>query len=278
MSKLILITTPIGNLGDITRRAQEALSGNGTFLAEDTRSFHKLLGLLGITEGQRRVESFHEHSREKIEHIMARLEAGEDVYITSDAGSPVLSDPAYPLIQAAIERGYEIDTLPGASAVTSALELSGLPPIPFHFHGFVPRAGGERKSLMELISSQGGTHLFFESPNRVIETAELFAAKFPEARFAVIREISKTFQSVYRFVGSDFPMIKNEIVDKGEFVLALHLAGAQIRVAPEQIEGPARECLQDGARPKSVAKLIAAALGMNTKEVYELLVERGTRE
>lgn len=147
LSELTLVTLPIGNSGDITLRALEALKSGKTFYAEDTRVFKDLLGNLGISLQDKFIDSFHDQSVGKIDVIVSKIKNGESIYLVSDAGSPMVSDPAYPLLKRLLEEGIEIKTLPGVTAVITALELSGLPPHPFHFWGFLARGKGEKKDF-----------------------------------------------------------------------------------------------------------------------------------
>ena len=149
MSELTLVTLPIGNTGDITRRALAALESGRTFYAEDTRVFKDLLNSLGISFQDKFIDSFHDQSVGKIDVIVGKIKNGESVYLVSDAGSPMVSDPAYPLLKRLLEEGIEIKTLPGVTAVITALELSGLPPHPFHFWGFLARGKGEKKDFFK---------------------------------------------------------------------------------------------------------------------------------
>ena len=131
MSELILVTLPIGNMGDITIRALDALKNEKTFYAEDTRVFKELLNNLGISYQDKFIDSFHDQSVGKLEVIISKIKSGEKVYLVSDAGSPMVSDPAYPLLKRLVEEDIKIKTLPGVTAVVAALELSALPPNPY---------------------------------------------------------------------------------------------------------------------------------------------------
>ena len=139
MAKLTLVGLPIGNAQDITKRAYSILENQKSFLVEDTRNFKSLLSHYGLDLTQYRLESFHDHNKENISKLMAKMDRGEDLFLCSDAGSPVLSDPAFPLVRAALDKGHEIETIPGVSSPIVALELSGLPPHPFKFWGILPR-------------------------------------------------------------------------------------------------------------------------------------------
>lgn len=272
-AKLSIISTPIGNIGDLSTRAREAMERIDYFLAEDTREFIKLLGLVGIELAGKTVKSFHEHNREAVRAVLERLDAGLEVAIVSDAGSPVLSDPAYPLVDEVLKAGFEIDTLPGATSVIAALELSGLAPMPFSFVGFLPREREKQKSLIASWTAMG-TVVCFESPHRVERTLDEIALDFPELKVAICREITKKFQSVHRFTASEWPTLKTQLTVKGEFVLVL----SQGRSRGESGAGASSEKVQELARmvltkggPKAVAKLLSEILGEDSKEIYKNL-------
>ena len=138
MGNLIMVTTPIGNLDDFTKRARLALENTRVIASEDTRVTKDLLKKLGINFEEKRIESFHDHSGKSKLNLFLKFLKDEDVAIVSDAGSPYISDPSYPLVKAAIENDVTIQTMPGVCSVIAALELSGLPATPFYFHGFLP--------------------------------------------------------------------------------------------------------------------------------------------
>lgn len=272
MAKLFLLTLPIGNKDDITLRGLETLKSKKYFFAEDTRMLLDLLSLSGISHNEKKINSFHDHSeRSKIELIAKIILEGEDVVYVSDAGSPVISDPAYPLIKEILKMNIEIDTIPGVSAPLVALELSGLPPIPFHFYGFLPRSDGEIKDFFSRGQEHSGPSIYFESGQRIMGSLEILKNDFPESQVFVGRELTKKFQSLYRFKACDFESIRNEIVQKGEFVLIVyHFSGEGKKknsYSQTEIYELALESFNSG-HIKSISKLIAAILKKETKEVY----------
>lgn len=271
--KLILISTPIGNLGDLTPRAKEELARLQVILAEDTRALYKLLSLIEVEASTKKISSFHDHNREGILRVIAVLKAGQDVGIVSDAGSPVLSDPAYPLVQAVLQAGLEIETLPGVSSVVVALELSGLPPHPFSFTGFLPR---EREKKLELIERylDLGTLVCFESPHRIERTLEEIAERLPTVSVAIARELTKKFQSVYRFKAQDWERFRESVTIKGEFVLVLSREdGKKASAASSSKLQELAQNVLDRPSAKSQAKLLSEILGIDTKEIYKLLTK-----
>lgn len=265
MGKIILLNTPIGNLGDLTPRVLEALKGGETFAVEDTRVFRELLNHLGISVAGKRIFSLHDQSEgSQIAKLLNHLSAG-DLYVASEAGSPIVSDPAYPLVVAAYEQGYEVESFSGVSSPVMALELSGLPPIPFQFHGFLPRESGKRAKIFS--ETVYGTHIFFEAPTRIEETLDELASLHPEFPVALVRELSKKFQQVVRFKAADWSEIKKSVTFKGEFIFLYHRESVAASMGGE-IKEFAQEILANRGGPKTLAKLIGAILDRPTKEIY----------
>lgn len=272
MSELTLVTLPIGNQQDITQRALHALTHGRVFYAEDTRVFKELLGALGISLQDKFIDSFHDQSVGKVEIILEKIKAGENVYLVSDAGSPVVSDPAYPLLKRAKEEGISIKTLPGVTAVITALELSALPPHPFHFWGFIARGKGEKIDFFKELGQIVGTHLFFESPHRIYETVEHFFEVHPDKVLVVTRELTKTYESVYHLKKEDLKDLKSIVVDKGEFVVLFHNEKrGQASLNQEEVHSLINDYLDNGGSTKKLAKIFSKVLGKDTKSVYDLL-------
>lgn len=272
MSGIVLVTVPIGNADDITIRALNTLKKIKYIFAEDTRVTKKLLNELEIPTDDKNINSFHDHSEEHKLNNLINLAKENLVAIVSDAGSPLISDPAYPVVQAAINSQITITTCSGINAVTYALELSALAPTPFHFHGFIGRENSKKNELYELISSQYGTHIFFEGVSRVIKTTQELSEKFQDFEIVVARELSKNFESVYRFKGKDFESIKNDITEKGEFVILVNNP-KKISGANPKLKKIAQEILDKGSRPKLVSKLLAEITDQNSKEIYEQITK-----
>lgn len=279
MTKLKLLTLPIGNLQDLTVRVKEALSSPGLFLCEDTRSFKEFLQLNGLPQEGKRIISFHDQSSDSSLNEVLNLisEAGE-AFFCSEAGSPVISDPAYPLLKGILEKGGEIDSFPGVSSVVVALELSGLPAVPFHFHGFLPRNTNDKKSYCKQNFYSGQTHIFFESPHRIMESLETLCELAPlDTNIVVAREMTKKFQSVLRFKSQDFQNKKSEITVKGEFVVLVNSgseAKAENSLPIEEVRLAAKKLLESGGHPKDCSKLLALILDQSSKEIYQQLISR----
>lgn len=267
--KLVLLTLPIGNPGDLTLRAQEILNKDGVFLSEDTRVFKDFLKRNEFPLNGKEILSFHDHNQNEIHKYLDLIKKNIEVFIVSDAGSPIISDPAFPLVRSCLENNISLQTIPGVSSPLVALELSGLPPIPFHFHGFLPREKGKIKSFFDSLNSQNGTHLFFESPHRITSTLNILAEALPENEVAVGRELTKTFESVYRFKASEFSTMNNENwVEKGEFTIAIHVA-KRSRSNSSKVIKLAQDCLDKNGHQKALSKLLAEILELDQKDVYK---------
>jgi 16S rRNA (cytidine1402-2'-O)-methyltransferase len=274
LAQFTLVTVPIGNTEDITERAKKKLIEGKIILSEDTRKLKVLLQGLGIDYKDKVIFSFHDHSGDKeIQKIIDFLENGEDLLLVSDAGSPVISDPGHKITKALLSKGYDIAIAPGVSSVTAALELSGLAPIPFHFHGFYPREKNKKEGLIKKIETQKGTHIFFESPKRVLETLEQLAQIMPLFSFGVCREMTKTYESIYRFLGNEFHEIKNSIVEKGEFVVLIQNNLDEKFIQNLKAIELANEYLNGKKTTKKLAKILSELLDIDAKEVYKKLCE-----
>lgn len=194
--RLIFVPTPIGNLGDLTHRAEEALRSASLIACEDTRHSARLLDHYGITA--RRV-SLHEHNEaSRGEEIIGRLHAGETVAVISDAGMPAVSDPGQRLLQRCLAAGLPYDVLPGPSAVLTALVGSGFPTEPFYFGGFLPNKSGQRQRVISESLARSATSLYFESPYRLVKSLEEMAMQAPCRLACVARELSKYHQEFRR--------------------------------------------------------------------------------
>jgi 16S rRNA (cytidine1402-2'-O)-methyltransferase len=272
LSSLTLITLPIGNIKDITLRAIETLKMGEHFYAEDTRVFKNLLGALEIDSKGKQIDSFHEHSEGKIKFIIEKIKSGITVYLVSDAGSPMISDPAFPLLKIMREEGVEIKTIPGVTSVVTALELSGLPPQPFHFWGFISRSKNERKEFFIELSSIPGTHIFFESPHRIFETIESFMGALPASELVVTKELTKTYETVYRINKNNQHEVVAQIVDKGEFVALFHVENLKNSpMVNSEVVELVKDYLDGRGGTKKLAKIFAKILGSETKSVYDQL-------
>lgn len=219
MSKLYIVPTPIGNLGDITLRAVDVLREVDFILAEDTRTTSFLLKHLGIEKKMYSHHKFNEHATVRM--VAESIEAGHTVALVSDAGTPGISDPGFLLVRTCVEAGIEVETLPGATACIPALVQSGFPCDRFCFEGFLPQKKGRNKRLLEL-QDEERTMIFYESPFRVVKCLEQFAEIFgSEREVSVTREISKKFEQTVRGTVAEVAEHFRQNEPKGEFVIVL---------------------------------------------------------
>lgn len=262
---LYLVATPIGNLGDISARAVEVLSQADIIACEDTRVSQKLLSYLGI---KGKLIPYHEHNWEKtLPLLMEKLQAGEMVAQISDAGTPLVSDPGYRLVQECIDKGIYFTAIPGASAVLTALQLSGLPCHRWLFEGFLPaKQSAKEKELAEL-SMIPATMIFYESPNRLSDTLATMKKILGDRKAAVARELTKKFEQTIRGTFSELLAYYEENGQpKGEIVIVVEQGEQkqpEIDVAEEL-----RRALET-MRVKEAAAFVAEKTGLSKKELYQ---------
>lgn len=225
MPKLYIIPTPIGNLEDMTYRAVRLLKEVDIVLAEDTRTSQVLLKHYGI---ERKLFSHHKYNEHQtVEFVASRIEAGESVALISDAGTPGISDPGFLLVRTCLERGLEVETLPGATAFVPALVQSGFPCDRFCFEGFLPQKKGRKKRLAAL-ADESRTMIFYESPFRVLKALGEFAEAFgAERKVSVSRELSKKFEQTVRGTISEVIAHFEAHPPKGEFVMIVEGASSR---------------------------------------------------
>jgi len=217
--KLILVPTPIGNMEDITYRAERILRESDLVLAEDTRKTGQLLKKLDI---QARMQSYHAFNEHKVlDQIINRLKRGENMALVTDAGTPAISDPGFLIVRTCLDHGILVECLPGPTALIPALAVSGLPCDKFVFEGFLPHKKGRMKRL-ESLKNEERTMVFYESPHRIIKTLEQFQEHFGESRrISVSREISKVYEETIRGDLRDVTSQMKGHSPKGEFVIVV---------------------------------------------------------
>ncbi len=219
MAKLYIVPTPIGNLEDITLRAVRILKEVDFILAEDTRTSSVLMKHLGIDKPLRSHHKFNEHATVQV--VADAIDAGRDVALVSDAGTPGISDPGFLLVRTCVERGIEVETLPGATAFVPALVQSGLPCDRFCFEGFLPQKKGRKKRIEALVNEER-TMIFYESPFRVVKCLEQLAEVLgSEREVSVSREITKKFEETVRGTLSEVAEHFRQHAPKGEFVIVV---------------------------------------------------------
>ncbi len=219
MAKLYIVPTPIGNLEDITLRAVRILKEVDFILAEDTRTSSVLMKHLGIEKPLRSHHKFNEHATVQV--VADAIDAGRDVALVSDAGTPGISDPGFLLVRTCVERGIEVETLPGATAFVPALVQSGLPCDRFCFEGFLPQKKGRKKRIEALVNEERSM-IFYESPFRVVKCLEQLAEVLgSEREVSVSREITKKFEETVRGTLSEVAEHFRQHAPKGEFVIVV---------------------------------------------------------
>ena len=230
---LYLVSTPIGNLEDVTLRALRVLREVDRVAAEDTRHVRKLLQHYGIRQ---RVVSCHEHNeRARTTQLLELLRSGRSVALVSDAGTPVLSDPGGHLVRACVESGIPVVAVPGPSAVTTALVVSGLPAQQFLFLGFLPRRRPARRRFLEGVRDQPATLVLFESPHRLVECLEDLREVLGDRRAAVCRELTKLHEEVRRGTLSELVASFRDVPVRGEVTVVV--GGAARRASGEASDG-----------------------------------------
>lgn len=264
---MVVCPTPIGNLGDITLRALDALREADAIACEDTRRTKILLDRYEIAG---RLVSFHEHNEDaRALELVGRIAGGEVVVLVSDAGSPLVSDPGYALVRACLERRLPLEVLPGPSSVIVALVASGLPAERWRFVGFLPRKRGD---LERVLGEGPDTLVAFESPGRLAASLEALASLDPERGVAVCRELTKLHEEVRRGTAAELALHYDKHPARGEIVLVIE-APAPANADREQALAALRAILDTGAKPRPAAAAIAKLTGLSANDLYRALTD-----
>ena len=273
---IILAATPIGNLGDASARLREALEQATVVASEDTRVTQRLLAGLGIGNRPRLI-ALHEHNERARAGDLVELARDGDVLVLSDAGMPTVSDPGFPLVQAAVEAGVDVTAIPGPSAVITALAVSGLPTDRFAFEGFLPRKPGDRARRLAELAGDRRTLVFFEGPSRLAASLEALADAFgADRRAAVCRELTKLHEEVRRGGLAELAEWAAQGV-RGEICIVVGGAPEQQADAATAL-GRVLELAASGTRLKDAVALVAAESGLGKRDLYEAaLAARSTR-
>jgi 16S rRNA (cytidine1402-2'-O)-methyltransferase len=265
VGRLVVCPTPIGNLEDVTLRVLATLRQADVVACEDTRHTRLLLDRHGISA---RLVSFHEHNeRARAPELIERIRRGAIVALVSDAGMPLVSDPGFALVRECIAAGLALEVLPGPSAVPTALVVSGLPGERWRFAGFLPRAQGE---LRELLEGAGETLIAFESPRRLAATLALLAERHPGRAVAVCRELSKLHEEVRRGSAGELAEHYREHPPRGEIVLVIGAAapGEAEHAATRMAVAAVGELVGAGAKPRAAAGVVARLTGLKANALY----------
>ncbi|MFL6206539.1 MAG: 16S rRNA (cytidine(1402)-2'-O)-methyltransferase [Acidimicrobiales bacterium] len=270
---LVLVGTPIGNLGDLAPRAVEALRTADAICCEDTRRTGRLLQHAGVERPALVVVNDHTEVR-AIAGVLQRLERGERVAVVTDAGMPGISDPGERLVRAAVDAGHPVEVVPGASAAITALVASGLPTGRFAFEGFLPRKGSGRSARLAELATESRTLVLYEAPHRVRRTlSDLADALGGHRRVAIGRELTKLHEQHWRGSLDEAVRWADEAQPRGEMVVVVDGAPPPPEADAEAITAALADELGDGASARDAAAAVSRALGVSKRRAYELAVQ-----
>jgi len=274
---LYLVATPLGNARDITLRALDLLAGADVLAAEDTRSLRRLMDIHGVPLGDRPLVAYHDHNGDRARpRLMAALEAGQSVVYASEAGTPLISDPGFDLMRAALEAGYACTTAPGPTAVVAALTLSGLPSDRFLFAGFLPSSSGKRKTALAEFVGVPATLIFYESPKRLGAMLRDAAEVLGADRDAVVcRELTKKFEERCAGRLADLSSKYVEETPKGEIVVLID-RGLGVQTDQATLDDALRDALTR-LSVKDAASEVSRIFGVSRREAYQRAMALGER-
>jgi 16S rRNA (cytidine1402-2'-O)-methyltransferase len=269
---LYVVATPIGNLEDVTLRALKVLKEVDLIAAEDTRHTQKLLSHYDIRTP---LTSYHEHNeRTKARPLVERLLQGQNIALVTDAGVPAISDPGYRIIVEAINAGIKVTPIPGPSALTTVLSVSGLPTDRFVFEGFLPAKKKPRRDRLEALRGETRTLVCFEAPHRLLESLRDIHELLGDREVVVAREVSKVYEEFLRGVAS-------ELIDKlagreirGEVTLVVKGSAGESPISETLLRAEIGKLKGDGMRVKEIAELLGERYGYSKREIYRLALER----
>lgn len=274
---LYLVATPIGSARDITLRALDILASADVLAAEDTRTLRHLMEIHGIALGDRPLVPCHDHNEAQASpRLLQAIAAGKSVAYASEAGTPMISDPGFPLARAAIAEGLQVTAAPGPSAAICALTVAGLPTDRFLFAGFAPSTKSARRSFLQELAHQPATLVLYESPKRVNQILDDLCEIFGESRkMALCRELTKRFEEVIRGSVGQVREACHDRVLKGEIVLVLG-RGEKVASDAATVEAALDRALEQ-MTVKDAATAVAEAFGLTRRDVYQLALSRGRK-
>jgi 16S rRNA (cytidine1402-2'-O)-methyltransferase len=272
---LVLVATPIGNLGDLSPRASAALASADCICCEDTRRTGRLLSLVGIERRREvplvRVDDHTEAGR--IDEVLDRLGRGERVVVVTDAGTPGIADPGERLVRAAAAEGFDVEVVPGPSAAVAGLVASGLPTGRFAFEGFLPRKGSGRSARLRELAAERRTVVLYEAPHRLARTlADLVSALGGERRVALGRELTKLHEEVRRSTLAEAAAWASSAEPVGEFVVVVEGAPEAQPADEASVEAAVRAALEAGSTARDAAAAVAERLGVPKRQAYAVAV------
>ncbi len=267
---LYVVATPIGNLEDMTYRAVRVLKEADWIACEDTRTTGRLLKHYEI--GTRTV-SYHDHNEEaRAAELVERLLNGDTGALVSDAGTPLLSDPGYRIVKAAVDAGVTVQPLPGASALLAALVVSGLPTDQFHFGGFLPAKAMQREKVLRELLHEEATLVFYEAPHRVVESLEAVQQTYGDRQVVAARELTKMYEEVLRGTAGEIAAnLKARDMVRGEFVI---LIAKGVAVSDRTVEEAVGDMIAAGVERMDAIKTVAKERGLSKREVYRMVAEK----
>jgi 16S rRNA (cytidine1402-2'-O)-methyltransferase len=268
--KLYIVSTPIGNLKDMTFRAIETLKLSDFIIAEDTRVTQNLLNHYAIATKLISYHKFNEKERE--ESIIDMLKTGKTISLVSDAGTPLLSDPGYVITKACVDEGIDVEAIPGASSALSAMILSGFNPGKFLFYGFLPKKEGERHEEIKKLADYKCPVILFEAPGRVKDTLLEIKETIGDVNAAVAKELTKVYEKVLRGKTSEIMEQLTEDMIKGEFVIIIDTSAAEAvpEPAPVNVSEKISVLLREGKSKSEAVKITAKQMGMKKSDVYKI--------
>lgn len=271
---LYLVSTPIGNLGDISERAKKTLENVDLIACEDTRTSKQLFSLLGLSVIPP-LTPYHEHNADTVRpRLLEKLKKGVSIALVSDAGTPLVSDPGYKLVRACREQGIQVTTVPGANAVLSALQLSGLPSDSFFFKGFLPPKTHARQQLLRELETIPATLIFYETSHRLIEMLSDLRLILGDRETAVVREITKKFEETKNGLLSELiDYYTQEGAPKGELVVVVdRYKKTENAVSAEDLTALIQKTLQDYSVRDTVERIVSLT-GLNKRDLYKKVLE-----
>ena len=278
---LFIVATPIGNLEDITHRALRVLREVDLIACEDTRQTRKLLNHFGIATA---TISYHEHNEpERAEELCEALESGQNIALVSDAGTPLISDPGFRVVNAAAERGISIVPIPGAAAFITALSASGLATNQFLFAGFLPSRAGARRAKLSELTSISSTLVFYEAPHRIKATLKDTREVFGDREAVIARELTKLHEEFARGTLSELVERFSKVEARGELVLMIsgqtaEAAGSSRTTSSEdQLRERMDELMREGVDQKNALKKAAKELGLKRDDAYRMMINQKNR-
>ena len=276
--RLILVATPIGNLGDLSPRARDVLAAADLLCCEDTRRTRALLSAMGIPAGGPhgdRLLSLHDHNEDvRVERVVACVAGGGLVAVVSDAGTPGISDPGALLVSELVRLGEDVSVVPGPTSVVAALVVSGLPTDRFSVEGFLPRKGAARRQRVAALMRDERTTVVLEAPGRVAATLAELAMVDGTRRMALVRELTKVHEEVWRGTLAEAAEVFDQRAVRGEVVLVIGGASPPEPADDEAVDDAVRERLRRGGAggPRQISAAVSEELGVPRRAVYEAVL------